>query len=183
MKRCMIGFAVLLMLGVVVSNATAAIYTDTIPLFDGARHEPWDTYPLPVVNVGTFTLPIPVGESIVSATISGQWGNAIAGTTARNELYVDGLLVADTDDYSPDPYSTPYTPWTYTFTDFSVLQDGVASFDAVQTSEYNIRLDETTLTVETQTGVIPEPGSIVVWSLLGALGTTVVWWRRRKPAA
>jgi hypothetical protein len=32
------------------------------------------------------------------------------------------------------------------------------------------------------TGVIPEPASLVVWSLLGALGIGVAWWRRRRAA-
>jgi hypothetical protein len=29
---------------------------------------------------------------------------------------------------------------------------------------------------------VPEPGAIIVWSLLGALGITLGWWRRRKAA-
>ena len=31
-------------------------------------------------------------------------------------------------------------------------------------------------------GVIPEPTSLIVWSLLGALALTVGWWRRRRAA-
>lgn len=30
---------------------------------------------------------------------------------------------------------------------------------------------------------IPEPASLIVWSLLGALGITVGWWRRRRRGA
>jgi hypothetical protein len=28
---------------------------------------------------------------------------------------------------------------------------------------------------------IPEPSTFIIWSLLGALGITIGWWRRRKP--
>ena len=31
-----------------------------------------------------------------------------------------------------------------------------------------------------QENVIPEPSTLIVWSLLGALGVTVGWWRRRR---
>ena len=30
---------------------------------------------------------------------------------------------------------------------------------------------------------IPEPASVIVWSLLGGLGITIAWWRRRRKAA
>jgi len=36
--------------------------------------------------------------------------------------------------------------------------------------------------VEFGGGVIPEPSTLIVWSLLGALGITVGWWRRRRKA-
>jgi mannitol-specific phosphotransferase system IIBC component len=29
---------------------------------------------------------------------------------------------------------------------------------------------------------IPEPSTFIIWSLLGALGITVGWWRRRRSA-
>jgi len=31
-------------------------------------------------------------------------------------------------------------------------------------------------------GVIPEPSTLMIWSLLGALGVSVAWWRRRRAA-
>ena len=29
-------------------------------------------------------------------------------------------------------------------------------------------------------GEVPEPGTLVIWSLLGAIGLGVTWWRRRR---
>jgi len=40
----------------------------------------------------------------------------------------------------------------------------------------------TTATSQLLNSTIPEPGSIIVWSLLGALGITAGWWRRRRAA-
>ena len=34
--------------------------------------------------------------------------------------------------------------------------------------------------VLTQTATIPEPASVVIWSLLGGLAVAVGWWRRRR---
>jgi MYXO-CTERM domain-containing protein len=31
--------------------------------------------------------------------------------------------------------------------------------------------------------VVPEPSTLIIWSLLGALGIAVGWWRRRRRAA
>jgi fibro-slime domain-containing protein len=33
-----------------------------------------------------------------------------------------------------------------------------------------------------QPATVPEPATIIIWSLLGALGMTIGWWRRRKAA-
>jgi hypothetical protein len=33
-----------------------------------------------------------------------------------------------------------------------------------------------------EVGVIPEPSTLIVWSLLGALGIGLAWWRRRRAA-
>ena len=36
--------------------------------------------------------------------------------------------------------------------------------------------------VEFETSAIPEPSTLIIWSLLGVLGVTVGWWRRRRAA-
>jgi hypothetical protein len=64
--------------------------------------------------------------------------------------------------------------WSYDLdpSEFPVLADGVAEFHAIQTSEYNMRLGETTLRIES----IPAPGAI----LLGGIGMGLVSWLRRR---
>jgi len=159
-----------LMLGAV-GQAEATIIVETLGEFSSPDHD-YGTY-YDDYLVGTFTYDL-MGEIVVSATISGQWGNSECGTTAHNELWLDGVQLADTHDYSPDPHSTSITLWSYDFAafEFSVLADGVAEFHTIQTSESVVRLGETTLMIET----IPEPGTVC---LLGLGGLSLIRRRRR----
>jgi hypothetical protein len=109
-------------------------------------------------NVGTFTFDL-MDLPIISATISGHWGDSLTTTTAHNRLFLDDVLLADTNVYTPDPYNSAYyVPWTYSFSDFSIFADGQASFWTEQTSHFIVRLGETTLTLET----VPEPATILI---------------------
>jgi hypothetical protein len=98
------------------------------------------------------------GQSIVAASLSGIYGNSQANTTADNILRFDGVIVSDTRNYSPSPYGTAYVPWSYTFSDFSMLEDGVAALTTEQINHSFVRLSPTTLTIET----VPEPGTMVL---------------------
>ena len=155
----------------IVSSAQAGVTVIelTLPEYSSPYHSPgtyYDDY-----LVGTFNFDS--GLPIISATISGQWGNSLSGTTAHNELWLDGIKLADTHDYSPDPYYNG-GPWSYVFnpSELGVLADGIAELHTIQTSEYYVRLGETTLRLE----VIPAPGAI----LLGGIGVGLVGWLRRR---
>jgi hypothetical protein len=158
----------LLSLGV---RAQAGTITLTLPEFSSPYHDPgtyYDTY-----KVGTFNFDL-TGQVITSAVISGQWGNSGDPTTAHNELWITNpniaQRVANTHDYSPDPSFNSNVLWSFTFSDFGVLSLGTADFYTVQTSEYYVRLGETTLTIET--APVPLPPALLLFGsgLLGLVG-------------
>lgn len=145
--KLLIGIFVAAVLIIVVPSVQADIITATLPEYSSPYHDPgvyYDPY-----LVGTFTFDVD-GLTILSANISGQWGNSIASTSAHNELYLDGVALADTHDASPDPYFNSYVPWSYDFaeSELGALADGSADFVTVQTSEFVVRLGETTLEID-----------------------------------
>ena len=142
------------------ASLNAAVITTSVAAFDGFDYTGTDYY----YDLDDFSFDL-MGETIVSATLSGTWGetDTYSGSTAHAELYVDGMMVADTHDpaLACDPYSC-VTTWSYVFTDFTSLMDGFLDFAAIQTSYYVLRLGETTLSITTEPTRVPEPGPLVL---------------------
>lgn len=178
-KKLALIAAMLLTIGFA-GNAQAATISGILPEFNGDLY--FSGFPYNY-HVGNFSYTIPAGETITSATLSGQWGNNANFTSADNELYLDNILVANTRLAAHSPYNYPNVQWTYTFSDFSVLSDGNASFDMIQTSRYIARLGKTVLVIQTAPSSTPEPSpapepSSMVLGLMG-LGS-MLGFRRKK---
>jgi len=156
--------------------AEAAIITSTIPEFNGSSFSSDEPFPQPPVNIGIFSYTIPTGEEIVSAVISGTFGNSVVPNSSGLNLFVDSFQVASCARFDPLCYfgSIP-TPWSFSFpaSAFSFLTDNSMTLTATatQTSEFVIRLGETRLTIETAPiASVPEPTSVLALLVIVALG-------------
>ena len=109
-----------------------------------------------------------------------------------------GFFGTDIGDFSGQLTMTLTNGGTTNFTiphtvgapDASVLYYGLIGNTAADTFT-SIQFGTTTasdsfgfddMTVGTQENVIPEPPTLIIWSLLGILGIGIRWWRRRKAA-
>jgi hypothetical protein len=154
-------------------EAQAATLTYSLPEynFDGAP-----TFPNPANLVGTFSYTLPSDEKIVSAVIEGTFGNSVFPSSAGVDVYLDNLLVAQCIEFEPCWSGFEPVNWRFTFDEshFSLLEDGIVTLTAAQTSEFVARLGTTTLTIETTSEPSPPPESIpepaTTLGLFGVLG-------------
>jgi len=159
------------------TSAQAATISASLPEFNGPESAPEAKYPLEPMAVGSFSYAIPKGEAISSAVISGTFGNTTVDSSAGVDLFLDGIVVGQC--VKEGACFSAITSWSYDFKpkNFSALADGVAELTANQTSEYNVRLGETNLTVQTASTSVPEPSAML--GLL-ALGAGAALWKRKK---
>ncbi len=136
--------------------AGASTILVAFPEFNGPRLEA-GPFPAAPITVASRTFSIPPGDKVTAATISGFWGSNIdPSSTAGVDVRLDGVLVAQcVKKPRPSCYSSDalQQSWSYTLKEgeLSVLNDGVATLTATQTSDISIRLGETTLVVTTGT--------------------------------
>jgi hypothetical protein len=179
MKKLLLTTLLVLFIGTA-SNANAATIKVTLPEYSGVD---LSAGPFPELNIGTFdfTSQLTPGEHIVSAKISGQWGNSTLFTSAHNYISIDDIIVA----YSGEPkyynvFNTAFTPWSYDFekSELSIFNEGKAVMKSQMLSPFIVRLGETTLELTTEPTPAPEPSSMV----LGLMGLSSMLGLRRKKA-
>ena len=152
--------------------ADAATFVRNFPELDGPPASSAQG-PFPTLAVGTVSFPVPAGETVIAAVVSGFWGtntNPEEGTAGVN-VVLDGVLVAQCVKPSPGCWgnSSGQRSWNYVLpgSELAALNEGVATMTAVQTSDITVRLGTSTLIV--QTGPLPPPPTVPALSTLGLL--------------
>ncbi len=119
--------------------------------------------------LGTFSYKMPISDTLIGATVSGQWGTSyLTPDTAAGVYSVGGVPVFTCHDGDDCWGSWSQTPWSYTFTDSQLasLTSGTAAFSARQTDFGQVQAGVTTLTL---TFNVPEPSTVALFgaALLG----------------
>lgn len=149
----------------------------------GAPSTPHASFPLPAVTIGEFDFSsmIAAGNSIVGATVSGNFGSDLLGSGSSSvDLFLNGIAVANCDANCSFNTGFADVMWTYTFTSANLasLSSGKAVLTGVQQSASQIVLDPTSIAI--QTALAPIPGTAV---LLSSALVPLLGFGRRKPSA
>jgi hypothetical protein len=139
----------------------------TIPEFNGGYFT--DPGPFPSYTVATIVFPFAYNFTDVS--LSGTFGNSVIPNSSGADLFFGNItsgfyLVGQCFEFDPCWTSNTPTPWATDLGPLS-LAAGDYYFIASQTSEYVVRLGETTITY------VPEPSSLSLLlgpALIGAVG-------------
>lgn len=159
--------------------AQAGVVTSTLADFS-TGDDVWSSWPLSL-NVGQFNFSS--GGNILSATLSGTFGNGFSSTTTEVLVYGDGVQVAYCslwDDCATNSEVSPPTAFSYTFTgdELALLQDGMLNLSISKEYDGYVNLGSLTLTLVND---VPEPASAALL-LAGLAG--LGWSRRtRRPQA
>lgn len=119
------------------------------------------SYPT-LLTIGTFTWTPPAIGTLVSASISGDWGTSfLTPDTAAGTYTVAGVTVFTCNDGDACWGSDSETAWSYTFAPGELAAlTGSAVFAVSQSDSGNVNIDTTTLTLDYN---VPEPASLALF--------------------
>ena len=116
-------------------------------------------------TVGTFMFDIPVGDTILSASLTGTFGNSFNTSSSPFKIFGDGEFIGACTVSAPC-FTDGLDPF-----DFSVnladLADGELVLTVVQTAAHTIRLGATVLTINTlndPVSAVPLPAALPLFA-------------------
>ena len=162
--------ALTLSLGVAAASH-AGTFSATLGQFDGSGNNITETW-------GTLSFAIPLGETAVSATLFGAFGNNNASSTSVHDVFADGILVASCPTTTSTCWNSGPNAWSHTFTgaELSIFNDGMVVMTTTQNDCCVVR--EGALSLRGITAAVPEPETYAM--LLAGLGVMGAVARRRK---
>lgn len=153
--------------------ANAGVFSASLPEFNGNGANGTESW-------GTLTFSIPLGESAVSAVLSGVFGNSQNATTSVHSVFADGILVASCPNTSALCWGSGPNPWSYTFSgaELSIFNDGMVVMTTTQTDCCVVREGALSLRGTTDASSVPEPSAMAL-ALAGLLALRSTSRRRR----
>jgi hypothetical protein len=160
---------------------TSAAFSPTNQSADGTTYfnAPYGgAFPAASVIVGEFDFSVPAGSAVSDATISGNFGsNVLGSSTGAVDLYVGAVEVASCDAACANATAANDFAWSYTFASgqLDALASGSMVLSAVQQGGSQIVLDPTSVSVNV--AAVPEPAGLPM--ALAALPLLAAALRRR----
>ncbi len=168
------------------ANNTGSAYGQCLYLLPGANYDNVQLFP------GVFANFSPFDQVTFALTGTGTLPNGLSGIVYNNEGVQGGTDLSSlqiNDNGNPADAGSP-TPYVLSEAAFPSDHRNVISGASVPGTTIGesdmIIADDGTVNSSSQgqgeASSVPEPGTLVIWTLLGSLAAGLGWWRKRKAA-
>jgi len=145
------------------SGVHAATITDNLGEFNFTGSSP---FPSAVQIVGTFMFDIPAGDTILSASLTGTFGNSVNTSSSPFDIFGDGVFIGQCTAPAPC-FTDGLDPFDFSVLNLADLADGELVLTVVQTNPFAIRLGATVLTINTlndPVSAVPLPAALPLFA-------------------